>query len=325
MILLLNTPGIQLLTRNNGFRVIADEQERIISAKRVSGILITAKLTIDADALALASRHDIPIYQLDRYGGVTGIFRKATFNNATLLRRNQVLFVHESKAASGWVVDLITDKMEGQRQNLRYFADRKPGQLADTADVLFASNLAQLNALRKRELAECRSTIHGLEGSTARAYWNGLSGVLPEEYRFEKRSQHPPLDAFNAALNYLYGILYTLVETALFTAGLDPFLGIFHTDQYQKPTLAFDLIEPFRPWADRFLVECFWRDEIRKGFFTEQGTAVYLSKEGKQYLIPLFLEYMEDRTTFEERIAPRKTLIQRKAGELALLLLDYKA
>lgn len=326
MILLLNTPGIQLLTRNKGFRVIADEQEKIISAKRVRGILLTAQLTIEADALALASRHDIPIYQLDRYGGVTGIFRKATFNNATLLRRNQVLFIHESSVASGWVVDLIGSKVEGQRQNLRYFADRKAGLVEDgpATDAPFASSLAQLHPLRTRDLAECRSTIHGLEGSTARAYWGGLSGVLPPEYRFINRSQNPPLDSFNAALNYLYGILYTLVETALFTAGLDPFLGIFHTDQYQKPTLAFDLIEPFRPWADRFLVECFWREEIQKGFFTDKGTSVYLSKTGKQYLIPLFLHYMEERTTFEGQIAPRRNLIQRRAGELAQLLLDYR-
>ncbi|MBU1821086.1 MAG: CRISPR-associated endonuclease Cas1 [Bacteroidetes bacterium] len=294
---------------------------------RISGILVTAPITIHSNALALACRHDIPIYQLDRLGEVTGIFRKATFNNATLLRRNQVLFAHVGqRAASDWVVDLVLSKVGSQGQNLRYFQDRKAGLTGDVsiATGLYEKTVESLNALRDRDLSDCRPILLGLEGASARMYWDVLSSVLPEGYRFENRSRHPPLDPFNAALNYLYGILYTLVETAVYTAGLDPFLGIFHTDQYQKPTLAFDLIEPFRPWADRFLVERFWADEIREGYFVRKGTAVYLSKAGKQYLIPLFLEHLNDKTTFNGQVAPRKTLIQRRAGELALMLLAYQ-
>lgn len=42
-------------------------------------------------------------------------------------------------------------------------------------------------------------------------------------------------------------MLYSVVEAGLFTAGLDPYLGILHADAHKKPTLSFDLIEPFRP------------------------------------------------------------------------------
>ena len=42
-------------------------------------------------------------------------------------------------------------------------------------------------------------------------------------------------------------MLYAVVEGGLFASGLDPHLGILHADEYNKPTLAFDMIEPFRP------------------------------------------------------------------------------
>jgi CRISPR-associated protein Cas1 len=42
-------------------------------------------------------------------------------------------------------------------------------------------------------------------------------------------------------LNYSYGVLYSLVEKACILAGLDPFVGFLHTDNYNKKSLVFDL------------------------------------------------------------------------------------
>ena len=55
-------------------------------------------------------------------------------------------------------------------------------------------------------------------------------------------------------LNYSYGVLYGRVERLLILAGLDPFIGFFHCDSYKKPSLVYDLIEPFRAIAERTTV-----------------------------------------------------------------------
>lgn len=57
----------------------------------------------------------------------------------------------------------------------------------------------------------------------------------------------PAFDAFNSLLNYLYGMLYVMVEMALVKAGIDPYMGILHADEYQKITMVYDCIEPYRP------------------------------------------------------------------------------
>jgi CRISPR-associated protein Cas1 len=101
-------------------------------------------------------------------------------------------------------------------------------------------------------------------------------------------------------------------------------LGIFHTDQYQKPTLAFDLIEAFRPMVDRFLVEEIWQGNVNETYFTTLPDKTYLNKAGKAYLIPCFLNWLGERTTHNNQLTTRQNHINRKAGALALQLLDFK-
>ena len=65
------------------------------------------------------------------------------------------------------------------------------------------------------------------------------------KYAFESRSRNPA-DPFNCMLNYSYGILYSNVEKACIIAGLDPYIGIMHTDNYNKKALVYDIVEMYR-------------------------------------------------------------------------------
>jgi hypothetical protein len=57
----------------------------------------------------------------------------------------------------------------------------------------------------------------------------------------------------NAVLNYLYGVLASELTIALTGVGLDPGLGIFHTDAARRASLAYDAMEAVRPAADGWL------------------------------------------------------------------------
>jgi CRISPR-associated protein Cas1 len=108
-----------------------------------------------------------------------------------------------------------------------------------------------------------------------------------------------------------------LRQSAAYSVGLDPQLGVFHADQYQKPVLAFDLIEPFRHWADRFLFGFVRDTDLGSGSFKITATGIFLDKKGKAMLIPRFLGYMDSRTTFNGRISTRRNHIINFAGDLA--------
>src|ERR1700730_269471 len=59
----------------------------------------------------------------------------------------------------------------------------------------------------------------------------------------------------NALLNYLYGVMASEITIALHAVGLDPALGIMHTDRDNRASLAYDLIEPVRPILDRWFFQ----------------------------------------------------------------------
>jgi CRISPR-associated protein Cas1 len=117
---------------------------------------------------------------------------------------------------------------------------------------------------------------------------------LPEIYRFQKRSQHPANDFFNAALNYAYGILYSQVEGALIKAGVDPFIGILHEPVHNKPVLVYDVFENFRYWADYVVINLCMQQVMFPEFFIKDDDAVLLEEDGKRILIQSFNDYMNE-------------------------------
>jgi CRISP-associated protein Cas1 len=173
---------------------------------------------------------------------------------------------------------------------------------------------------KNRPLDDVSEYLMGIEGNAAKCYWQAIAECMPVDFRFENRNRHPAEDAFNAAINYLYGILYTIVETAIFSVGLDPYLGIMHADQYNKPTLSYDLIEPFRPWVDRVVIEGILQDEVKQSFFEKKEDAVILSKLGKQYFIPKFNLFMAAVGEFQHTKTTRKNHVYRQVGELVDIL-----
>jgi CRISP-associated protein Cas1 len=86
------------------------------------------------------------------------------------------------------------------------------------------------------------------EGQAARLYWQQLFAPL----KFGRdRFGLPP----NNLLNYGYAILRAAVARALVGSGLLPTLGIHHHNRYNAFCLADDLMEPYRPWVDRLVLE----------------------------------------------------------------------
>lgn len=62
-------------------------------------------------------------------------------------------------------------------------------------------------------------------------------------------------DPPNNILNYGYAILRAIVARSLVASGLLPTLGIFHKNQYNAYCLADDIMEPYRPFVDRIVLD----------------------------------------------------------------------
>lgn len=87
------------------------------------------------------------------------------------------------------------------------------------------------------------------EGQAAAWYWKNIFGKSRNFVR-SRDGEFP-----NALLNYGYAVLRAVVARALVCAGLHPTLGIFHRNKYNAYCLADDLMEPYRPFVDKAVLE----------------------------------------------------------------------
>lgn len=94
-----------------------------------------------------------------------------------------------------------------------------------------------------------------LEARAAAFYWKNVFPKLPDFVR--GREEEPP----NNLLNYGYAILRACVARGLVGSGLLPTLGIHHHNKYNAYCLADDIMEPYRPFVDKLVIEVMKRFE----------------------------------------------------------------
>lgn len=112
------------------------------------------------------------------------------------------------------------------------------------------------------------------EGQAARYYWREL--FSPMQFVRDRFGVAP-----NNLLNYGYAILRASVARALVGSGLLPTMGIHHHNRYNAFCLADDIMEPFRPWVDRLVMDMVKADE----------TGAYeLNKAAKAQLLALLTQ-----------------------------------
>jgi CRISPR-associated protein Cas1 len=97
------------------------------------------------------------------------------------------------------------------------------------------------------------------EGIAAAYYWKTMSPVILGTRSNKRNEAIFKRDreglAPNNYLNYAYAILRATMARSIVAAGLLPTLGIFHRNRYNAYCLADDLMEPYRPFADKLVID----------------------------------------------------------------------
>lgn len=327
MQLVLHSHGLRLDVAAGVFYLTDGDHERSISPELIDSISVLAgDCWLSARAVRLAAEAEVPIYFHDDFGEADACLRSAYFESLAARRRGQVYF-SDAVAGAAWVVEQFRLKTTEQVSNLNFLANRrkKLKERLDAAAEAMLGHKEQWSDLAATSPSPTwASRVMGQEGATARAYWRALSSGLPSEWQFDGRSRRPARDAYNALTNYCYGILYARVERAIFAAGLDPHLGVLHADEYDRPTLAYDLIEPFRPWVDRFLLIQILQYKLDPEVVEARDGGQWITHAAKKELVTNFNAYFEGLTNWRGKRAKRSGQIYRHAQDLARLIDDYQ-
>ncbi len=329
MQLVLNTPGAYLRIRDGCFHITVDEESKIVSPKKVESILISSAVKLSSAALQLSVENNIDVVFLDKFGAPFGRLWHAKLGSTTRIRRGQ-LVASTNAEGLGYALRWIQQKLDNQIEFLTTLANKRPAKqkqlsvhigqiqvIRDKLKSLDADNQDTASPGRESTLllAPCPvplapDSLRGLEGTAGRIYFEALSFIQPGEFPFRGRSRQPAKDEFNCILNYCYGVLYGLVERACMLSGLEPYLGFFHADNYNKKSLVFDLIEPYRLWAEETTVYLFSQRQVTKELFDKIQNGITLNKIGKQVVIAAFNERLDTAIRHKGRNVTRRNIIQ---------------
>lgn len=295
---LLNTlyvtlPDAWLRLDNDTLRVDVERETRLrVPLHHLSAVVCFGHTGLSAPLMHRLADEGIALVLLDGNGRFKARLEGAVSGNV-LLRQAQFQRLGDAAFTLDTARACVAGKIKNSRQVLQRGArEAKSEDEADRLSRLAADLAASLRALPQ---AVTLDALRGVEGEAARQYFSGLSLLVRpdqrEAFAMDGRSRRPPRDRFNALLSFLYSLWMNDCRSALEAAGLDPQAGFLHALRPGRAALALDLMEEFRPWADRLALTLVNRGQLQaRDFVLREGGGVALQPDARKAVVVAFQE-----------------------------------
>ena len=274
-----------------------DTRKLSIPIHHLESVCVFGASSISPPAMNLCWEHGVAINFLSDNGylqaRVTGVA-----DTSVTLRRAQFRVADDPVRAAAIARQIVAGKIQNSRNSLL----RGGRETDDTAEQRQLTDAADALARQLSDLAKTNpplDQLRGVEGMAAQTYFSVFGLLLKQQrddFAFTTRSRRPPRDRINCMVSFLYALVRHDCIAALTSIGLDPFVGFLHADRPNRPSLALDLMEEFRPWlADRLAVTLINRQQIQPDHFVlREGGAVEFTDTGRKLVIKAYQERKQE-------------------------------
>lgn len=132
--------------------------------------------------------------------------------------------------------------------------------------------------------------IMGIEGISAKLYFKSLFS----DYGWKGRQPRTKSDMTNTLMDIGYTILFNIVNALLEMYGFDVYVGMLHTQFFQRKSLVCDLEEPFRPIVDAAILKALNLGQVNeRDFWKNQNQFILPWKNSKKYVELILKAIME--------------------------------
>ncbi len=214
-------------------------------------------------------------------------------NGNVLLRRQQYRIADNSEDSLKIAQNMIAGKiynsiglMNRTARDHELRIDSK--QFSDKTDML-------CNSLKNCVTVADKDSLRGIEGEAASVYFSVFDDMIfqqKDDFVFSGRNKRPPKDNVNALLSFSYSLAANMCCSALEAVGLDPYVGVMHTDRPGRCSLALDLVEEFRAvMCDRFVLTLINKKMVTgKDFEKRENGSVIMSDNGRRTFLTAWQE-----------------------------------
>lgn len=279
------------LARDGRRLVVTKEGQTLAQAAtiQISQVIVYGNIQITTPALRLLLDEGIEVVLLSEHGKFYGRVVGAPSAHGGL-RVAQALRSQDAAFTLRTAQAMVLGKVH----NIKVFLQRYARRLESAAVRNAAESVGALVARVPRTTT--LNSLRGVEGQASAIYFGVWKELLKPPWRFPKRVRRPPGDPVNVLLSFGYTILLQNVLGAVLTAGLDPYVGFLHAISYNRPSLALDLMEEFRPLiVDSVVLRCLNNAITTEAHFCESDGEypILLNDEGRR----LFIRELETRFT----------------------------
>jgi CRISP-associated protein Cas1 len=284
-VLYLAAQGARAALRKGQLRVErGDEVLLSVPVGHVAQVVAVGGVGITAGMRYHAMTEGIEVTFLTRRGRWVGRLDSPRLANVSL-RRTQYRRADDETFRLEVSRRIVAGKIANQRALLLRHRRGK-----ESTEAIADAGQQLRRAVKTADNASCLSTLRGIEGAAANTYFKALAMLVPDSVGFTGRNRRPPRDLVNVCLSLGYTLLVGEVVGALAAAGLDPYLGFLHTSAHDRPSLALDLMEEFRPLiVDAAVLHAIRSSELcSEHLHTGDNGRILLTEDGRRRLFRAF-------------------------------------
>jgi len=312
--------GAILRKKRKRILVVTDNKKEEIPIKSVKDLIIIGKVSISSELIKTLAESGVDILFTTPTGKPIARVISARMGGTAKNRYEQYKSLEDHRAII-IAKSIIAGKIRNQMSNIRYYSKsrRMNEVLSSKLYDIYLKIKEKYTKLQNEEfedLDNARKKLLAYEGECANYYWDGIKLIL-DNWNFEGRNQKSS-DPVNTCLNIAYNMLSGQMWKYILKFGLDPFLGYIHVDRPRKLALVFDLMEPFRPMVDRFVVR--FLKSIDPTFFTQHKSTV-ISMLRNQFLS----DFMQSRIEYKGRKMMIETVMFYYTQEFVSVLKENKS
>lgn len=298
------------------------EEKHSARIEEISHLALFGNVHLTTPALQTLLQKEIPVSWHTQGGWYYGCAQGLGHKNIQL-RVNQYKAAFDSEKSLKIARSLVRAKILNCRTMLR--RNWKNDNESPEAVLLQLKNMAAAAAR-----ADDADKLFGIEGQAGAVYFASFSSMLGNEtgiegFSFSTRNRRPPADPVNAMLSFAYSIIARSWAVMLHGVGFDPYLGFYHRIRPNRPALALDLMEPFRPVvADSAVLTAINNGEMKPSDFVSRAGSCALTVNGRKAFIGIIERRLGQEIThpvFGYRLSYRR-LFELEARLLGRFLSD---
>ena len=293
------------LRKRGGHVLVGRNNELLLEVplERIEDVTLIDSVQISSELISEFLQRDVPLSWLSGRGRFFG----SLLSNGSvdiLKHEQQFALLQNDKFYFSLAQKVVFAKVHNQLTILRRYNRNLGLDSVETA-------IHNILAVRKNIFfTQDTRTLMGYEGIISRTYFSALGEIVPNEFKFEKRSKMPPRDPFNSMLSLGYSMLFNEILSDVIAVGLHPYVGFMHKITKGHPALASDLIEEWRaPLIDAMVLAMVKRNMITADMFDITDEGCFLCAEARKIFLQVYNkklrsdnQYLDGKYTYRESI-----------------------